>query len=414
MIYRRLVGAPDSDLMKVMLFKRLVDFQHLNHVSKSLALIMFLITEDERQGNYDFTIEVKSRFEIINQLRYYKYFQGAVETGYIVRELAERIFNFLFMRDEAKSKMEAPEETMEIREEEAPEGDESGEKVKRIKKVRKVKRVKKSRRGSTPEEVTRSEFEERRSSMPQIASPVAEFNEDMFDFAEADSKVNVFDSLEEDLRSIRPEVAVQHAPVPVAAAPAEAVFYPVQYVYVPVVAPQADMLFAPKSENYYRPSAAKSGAKSLEELLKSGKKEQPAPNANKGMDFVFVEDLISQYGNGLDVKRERKVSAPQVVERRVSAPLVVEEIEVKMMEEDQPAPAPVPAPRVVAPPVAVRAPLPADANISKTQNMARFFDQVKFDAEERRSQMPEETHNGEMYLVTGMRPVKPVHTGLDN
>jgi hypothetical protein len=383
---------------------------------------MFLITEDERQGNYDFTIEVKSRFEIINQLRYYKYFQGAVETGYIVRELAEKIFNFLFMRDEAKANMEAPEETVEIREEEAQEGDESGEKVKRVKKVKKVKRVKKSRRGSSPEEVALSQLgDERRSSMPQIApSPVAEFNEDMFDFAEADAKVNVFDSLEEDLRSIKqPEVAVQQAPVPVAAAPA-AVFYPVQYVYVPVAAPQVDMLFAPKPDNYYRSSTAKSGAKTLDELLKSGKKEQPAPNANKGMDFVFVEDMISQYGNGLDVKRERKVSAPQVVERRVSAPLVVEEIEVKMMEEDQPVVVAPPAPRVVGPPaprvvapVAVRA-VEADANVSKTQNMAKFFDQVRFDAEERRNQMPEETHNGEMYLVTGMRPVKPVHTGLEN
>jgi len=282
--------------------------------------------------------------------------------------------------------------------------------------------VKKSRRGSQPEEMSTAPVEGRRASAPQIApSPVAEFNEDMFDFGE-ESKTNVFDNMEEDLRMIHHPQNDQEA-VPVKAAPAAVIYTMMPKVYVqpqpqqPQL-PMIDMLFAPKPSTYYRNSDAKPAAKSLEELLKAGKKEDPV-HITKTSEFVFVDEFLSQFEGMDDVRRkkqENSVVAPQVAEK---------EPEVKMMEDDLSDLIAIPAAPVAvrpvapmmdilaippAPPVAAAQP---EVSLTKAQAMAKKFDQARSNADERRSSMPKE-HDGDMFILTGMRPVKPVHTGMDN
>jgi len=176
--------------------------------------------------------------------------------------------------------------------------------------------------------------------------------------------------------------------------------------------PDYDLTHAPKSSNYYRghDPSQKSGTKSLEELLGTGSK---APIMKKKSDPSVLEmsldQMVNFYGQGLD----RKASLPKQVE------------EIKQMEDDnsevfvfEPVKQPEPVMQVVpvvAPVVRVAPPAPTvDEAATKAQAMARMFDRVRVEKEERRNNMPLEHYDGEMYLVTGMRPVKPVHTSDAN
>jgi hypothetical protein len=413
------VRGEEATLMKNMIWKRLADFQYINHVAKSLTLIQYLVEQDEARNTYELTADVKARFEIINQLRYYKFFQGDQEIGYLVRDPAERLFHFLFMREEEKRQMEAPQEIIEIREEVA-----TGEK--KMRKIKKIKKVKKSRRGSNPEEVAVSDMEgTRRMSAPEIpASPIEEFNEDYFDMMNETGfettlepalviepePSSVFDELEQDLKSLRGQEIKPARPMMMAAAPA-----PVQIVYVPQVfvqpqmlqpkvalRPDYDLTLAPRSSNYRRghDPSQKSAVKSIEDLLGASGKPEVVRKKSEPVNVLemTIDEMVGFYGSSSARREsEKHVEEIKMMDDDHSEVLFVEAP--KVPKEMMPIVAP-PAPVVVAPPV----------NVSKTQVMAQEFDKLNAQKSERRNSLPQDSlHNGEMYIVSGMRPVKPVH-----
>jgi len=277
----------------------------------------------------------------------------------------------------------------------------------------------------------------------------------------ASSQKNVFDTLEEDVRSIRqPPVTAQPAvPVPQGMVMMVPVYVPVSAASVgpaygrgPV--PPADLdwmsaLEAPKGQNYYKNGSAVStgsGAKSVEELLKSGV-SQPKAEARRdsALDLLTIDQWMSQFSAEVGQKpaqaapRKESLKAkakaeeakvvevapvvvPQVVPAAPAAPAVV-------VAKVVPNIVPPPAPQVVQMPKAPtnivlrKRPVVAeeetklenpvvveDENISKTQAMAKFFDKIHDNQDERLKNMPQALHNDEMFLMSGLRPVKPVHT----
>jgi len=79
-----------------MILKRLTDYQHLNHVFKSLVLVDYLI----RYGDERFVSDMIERQNIIKRLRGYKYFKEEQEIGGVVRNEAKRLFDLLNDKDE--------------------------------------------------------------------------------------------------------------------------------------------------------------------------------------------------------------------------------------------------------------------------------------------------------------------------
>jgi hypothetical protein len=263
---------------------------------------------------------------------------------------------------------------------------------------------------------------------------------------------NAFDTLEMDLRSIKHETSSVVAAAPEPQIVQVPVYYQVpvfMYPY-PVAAPQqqqqapqtqiadsrvaapfdATTFEAPKTTGYYKTyDGRSSNVKSIEELWMTNDRKSAANR--KGSGFMTVDEMINQHASEFDSKAKatRRVSVPASAVPLVAAPA-----------------APVLAPIVPIAPVAPVAPVrpaareeseevkfdhnnPFDdiassisasrrdsesAAASKAKSMAQFFDGRATELKERRDLMPHEgLHDGEMYLMSGMRPVKPVHTNFE-
>jgi hypothetical protein len=197
----------------------------------------------------------------------------------------------------------------------------------------------------------------------------------------------------------------------------------------------ATKLEGPKTANYYRGYDGRaSNVKSLEELLNNNDSKTSA-SRNQGSGHMTVDEMINQYvselGSRPSLSKSKTVPAT-VAPRAVEAPRAP----VAIVPPQAPlvAAAPVVAPSVRAsakyenqegeeikqledgssnPFDEMAFSMESRGSFSKAKSMAQFFDSRATELKEKRDLMPQELHNDDMYLMSGMRPVKPVHTIFD-
>lgn len=94
-----------------MLWSRLTDFEHLNHVSKSLSLISFLVMHSD---NDRFVTDIKAKADVLLLLKRYRYMKDNRDMGGEVRRLAADLYLLLFGDGRPDTPEPVPEETVEV------------------------------------------------------------------------------------------------------------------------------------------------------------------------------------------------------------------------------------------------------------------------------------------------------------
>ena len=90
-----------------MIMKRLVDYNHLNHVLKTLILVEFLL----RNADERFVHDMIDKKTVVRRLKGYKYFNGDKELGEPVRKWSAKVMTLLENEDELKRARETAKVT---------------------------------------------------------------------------------------------------------------------------------------------------------------------------------------------------------------------------------------------------------------------------------------------------------------